>query len=108
MLVCMAFDGNPTIINPSIAGATKRKTDVLDSRLLALHDQLNIWRETYIPDENIKSLRVLIAQRVRYIHDSTSTDNRINNILTRFGFTLGQSGSVVKTSSIRVIVENQI
>ena len=27
MPVCMAWAGNPTIINPSIAGATKRKTD---------------------------------------------------------------------------------
>ena len=27
MPVCMAFGGNPTIINPTIAGATKRKTD---------------------------------------------------------------------------------
>ena len=45
MPICMAWGGNPTIINPTIAGATKRKTDVLDSRLLALHDQLNIWRE---------------------------------------------------------------
>ena len=27
MPVCMAWGGNPTIINPTIAGATKRKTD---------------------------------------------------------------------------------
>ena len=41
MPLCMAWQGRPTIINPTIAGATKRKTDVLDSRLLALHDQIN-------------------------------------------------------------------
>ena len=108
MPVCMAFEGNPTIINPTIAGATKRKTDILDSRLLALHDQLNIWREFYMPDENVKILRVMIAQRDRYIHDATVAGNRINNIITRFGFTVGRSGSVVKNPAIRAIVEDQI
>ena len=108
MPVCMAFGGNPTIINPTIAGATKRKTDVLDSRLLALHDQLNIWREFYMPDENVKILRVLIAQRERCIHDATIAGNRINNIITRFGLTVGRDGSVVKTPAIRAIFEDQI
>ena len=108
MPVCMALGGNPTIKNPTIAGATKRKTDVLDSRLLALHDQINIWRECYIPSEDVKTLRVMIAQRDRYIHDATAAGNRINNILTRFGFTVGRNGSVVKDRSIRDIVEDQI
>ena len=108
MPVCMAFGGDPTIINPSLAGATKRKTDVLDSRLLALHDQLNIWRESYMPDENVKALRVMIAQRDRCIHDATVAGNRINNIITRFGFTVGRNGSVVRNSAIRSIVENLI
>ena len=108
MPVCMAWGGNPTIINPTIAGATKRKTDVLDSRLLALHDQLNIWRESYIPDEDVKTLRVMIAQRDRCVHDATVAGNRINNIITRFGLTVGRSGSVVRDPSIRGIIEDQI
>ena len=108
MPVCMAWGGNPTIINPTIAGATKRKTDVLDSRLLALHDQLNIWRECFIPSEEVKSLRVMISQRERYIQDATVTGNRINSIITRFGFTIGRNGSVVKNPAVRAIVEDQI
>lgn len=48
MPICMSWGGIPTIINPTLAGATKRKTDVLDSKLLVLHDQLNIWRECYM------------------------------------------------------------
>ena len=64
--VRMAFGGNPTIINPTIAGATKRKTDVLDSRLLALHDQINIWRECYIPNEDtVVLIRALKSVRAR-------------------------------------------
>lgn len=108
MPVCMAWGGSPTIINPTIAGATKRKTDVLDSRLLALHDQLNIWRECYIPNEEVKTLRVMIAQRDRCIHDATTAGNRIHNIITRFGLTVGRNGSVVRDHHIRTIVENQI
>ena len=108
MPVCMAWAGNPTIINPSIAGATKRKTDVLDSRLLALHDQINIWRECYIPNEEVKSLRVMISHRDRCIRDATVIGNRINNIITRFGFTVGCNGSVVKDPGIRSVVEDQI
>ncbi len=108
MPVCMAWGGNPTIINPTIAGATKRKTDVLDSRLLALHDQINIWRECYIPSEDIKALRVMISQRDRCLHDATAAGNRIHNIITRFGLTVARSGSVVRDSAIRALVENQI
>ena len=108
MPVCMAFGGTPTIINPTLAGATKRKTDVLDSRLLALHDQINIWRECYIPSEDVKTLRVMISQRDRCIHDATVAGNRIGNIITRFGLTVGRNGSVVKDPAIRAIIEDQI
>lgn len=108
MPICMAWGGNPTIINPTIAGATKRKTDVLDSRLLALHDQLNIWRECFIPSEDVKTLRVMISERERCIHYATAAGNRINNILTRFGFTVGSTGSVVRDPGVREIVEDQI
>ena len=108
MPVCMAWGGNPTIINPTLAGATKRKTDRLDSELLALHDQLNIWRECYIPNEDIKTLRVMISERDRCIHDATATGNRINNTIIRFGFTIGKDGSVVRDPSIRALIEDQI
>ena len=108
MPVCMAWSGNPTIINPSIAGATKRKTDKLDSRLLALHDQINIWRECFIPNEEVKSLRVMISQRDRCTRDATVAGNRINNTITRFGLTVGRNGSVVNNPGIRTIVEDQI
>ena len=106
--VCMAWGGTPTIINPAIAGAARRKTDVLDSQVLALHDQIGIWRESCIPSEDIKTLRVLIAERNRYNQEATVASNRVNNILTRFGYTLGREGSVIRDPSIRAIVEDQI
>lgn len=106
--VCMAWEGVPTIINPTIAGATKRKTDVLDSQLLALHDQIGIWRECYIPSGEVKALRVMISQRDHCIRDATAASNRINSIITRFGLTVGRDGSVAKDPEIRAIVEDQI
>lgn len=108
MPVCMAWGGKPTIINPAIAGAAKKKTDVLDAATLALHDQINVWRECYIPDEDVRTLRVLISERERCIHDATAAGNRINNIITRFGLTVGRDGSVVKDPGIRAIVEDRI
>lgn len=75
----MAWGNHPTIINPAIAGATKRKTDVLDSRFLALHDQINIWRECYIPNEDVNC-----------------------------GLTVGCNGSVVRDPKVRAIVADQI
>ena len=106
MPVCMAFKDNPTIINPTIAGATKRKTDVLDSCLLAPMTSSPSGMNHYMPNENIKILRIMIAQRDRYIHDATVSGNHINNIITRFGFTIGRSGSVVKNPAIRAIVKD--
>lgn len=104
----MTWDGNPTIINPTIAGVSKRKIDVLDSRLLTLHGQLNIWRECYVPNEDVPPLRVLFAQRDRCVHEATATGKRINNIITRFGLIVGHNGSVVRDRKIHAIVEDQI
>ena len=36
--ILQAWKGTPCVVNPTIAGATKRKTDVLDAKLLALQD----------------------------------------------------------------------
>ena len=106
--VVMAWEGTPSIINPTIAGSTKRKTDVLDAKLLALHDLTGVWPESYIPSPDIKELRVLISERNRFIHEATSISNRINNVIVRFGLTIGREGSVVKNPAVRAIVEDQI
>ena len=106
--VVMAWEGTPSIINPTIAGSTKRKTDVLDAKLLALHDLTGVWPESYIPSTDIKELRVLISERNRFVHEATSISNRINNVIVRFGLTIGREGSVVKNQDVRAIVEDQI
>ena len=64
--VLLAWEGSPSVVNPSIAGATKKKTDKLDARLLAVHDLTGIWRPFYVAPEGVQDLRVLIGQRDYY------------------------------------------
>ena len=108
MPVLLAWEGMPSVINPTIAGATKRKTDVLDARLLALHDLTGVWPQSYIPSTDVKALRVMISERNRYVRESTSAASRINNIILRFGLTIGSGSSVVKNADIRALIENQV
>lgn len=108
MPILLAWEGAPSVVNPTIAGASKRKTDVLDARLLALHDLTGVWPQSYVPSSDVKALRVMISERSRYVRESTAAGNRINNIIIRFGLTIGKDGSVVKNSNIRAIIENQL
>ena len=108
MPVLLAWQGKPSVINPALAGATKRKSDLLDAARLSYHDLTGIWRESFPISTEIHELRVLIAAREHFDKLATQAGNRINNIITRFGFTLGRSGSVTKKSEIRAIVEDLI
>ena len=108
MPVITAWEGMPSIINPTLAGATKRKSDPLDAARLSYHDLTGVWRESFPISREIHELRVLIAAREHFDKLATQAGNRINNIITRFGFTLGRSGSVTKNPDIRAIVEDLI
>lgn len=105
--VLMAWEGNVSVVNPTIAGATKRKTDVLDAKLLAVHDITSVWAESYISPSSVKELRLLVAERMHFVKLSTQCSNRINNAIIRFGMTIGRNGSVVNNRDIRSIVEDQ-
>src|SRR5437867_717157 len=61
--VMLAFGGAPSVVNPMLAGPTRRKTDVLDARLLAHHSITGMWPESFLPDRQSQELRVLWAQR---------------------------------------------
>lgn len=106
--VLLSWGGTPSVINPTIAGATKRKTDFLDAKLLALHDQTGIWRESFIVPKEVMDLRVMISKRDRCVREATAAGNRINNIILRFGVTIGNSGSVTKNLDIRKVIEGLI
>ena len=106
--VIMAFEGKPAIVNPQIAGANKRKTDVLDAKMLAFHDLTGVWPESFLPSAEVKTLRVLINERNHYKHLATVSSNRINNAILRFGYTIGRDGSVTRNKIVRAIIEDEI
>lgn len=108
VVVLKAWKGVPSVINPAIAGASKKKTDVLDAKMLAIHDMTGIWPSSFIPSAEVDQLRLLLAERTNFSRLATRTSNRINNSLLKFGYTLGRDGSVTKNSKVRELIEDQI
>jgi transposase len=102
--VIKAFDGKPSVVNPILAGATRRKTDKLDARLLAYQSMTGLWPESFIAPSKIQTLRLLMKQREYHQRTCTAISNRINNYILRFGHTIGSMGSV-RNSVNRSIIE---
>ncbi|HQM51013.1 MAG TPA: IS110 family transposase [Candidatus Hydrogenedentes bacterium] len=103
--VVRAFGGEPRIINPMLAGASKRKTDVLDARMLAYHAITGLWPPSFVPDDAIQVLRVLLGNRRNAQRRATQLSNRLNNIVLRFGHTFGTLGKVMGSFG-RAILED--
>lgn len=89
-----AWRGVPSVVNPLLAGPTRRKTDVLDAQLLAQHSITGVWKVSFIPSESCQELRVLWAARGEAARAATRHSNRINNIILRFGHTIGAEHSM--------------
>jgi transposase len=106
MPVLRAWGGIPSVINPMLAGATKKKTDDLDAERLSFHDLTGVWPESFVASDGLSELRVLIAERNHYAKLATQCSNRINNIIVRFGITIGRGTSVTKNHEVRAIVED--
>jgi transposase len=85
--VMLAFGGVPSVVNPLLAGPTRRKTDVLDARLLAHHSITGLWPASFIPSPQAQELRVLWAERGEAQRNATRATNRINNTILRWGHT---------------------
>jgi len=100
VVVLKAWKGMPSVINPSIAGSTKKKTDVLDAKMLAIQDLTGIWPSSFIPSSEVDQLRLLLAERDNFNRLAARTSNRINNSLLKFGYTVGRDGSVTKNDSV--------
>ena len=108
VVVLKAWKGIPSVINPSIAGASKKKTDVLDAKMLAIHDLTGIWPSSFIPSAEVDQLRLLLAERDNFSRLAARISNRINNSLLKFGYTVGRDGSVTKNTKVREMIEDQI
>jgi transposase len=103
MPVLRAFQGEPSVVNPLLAGPTRRKTDVLDARLLAHHSITGMWPASFMPGENGIQLRVLWARRAEAVRAATRSSNRINNIILRFGHTVASRVSVRSSEGLAIV-----
>lgn len=103
--VCLAWGGTPSVVNPTLAAPTRRKTDVLDARLLAYHALTGLWAPSYLAPRELQTLRLLLMRRRRQMQRATQALNRLNNLLLRFGHTLGSQGPLNR-ADIRPVVED--
>jgi transposase len=94
MPILLAWRGCPAVVNPLLAGPTRRKTDVLDARLLAHHSITGLWKPSFIPTQAGQELRVIWATRGEAQRRATRAANQINNIVLRFGHTFGRDCSM--------------
>jgi len=99
--VIRAFGGEPSVINASLAGASSRKTDKLDSRRLALHDLTGVWPKSYIKPVFVKTLNVILGERKAYTRMATNYNNRIYSMILKFGYSFGRDGSVTGNEKVR-------
>ena len=106
--VLEVWRGVPSVINPTIAKAGRRKTDILDAKLLATSDLTGIWPEFYVPSRSVQEVRVLLSEVEEHRNIARRISNRINTSLLKFGYTIGRDGSVTKSKIVRAIIENQI
>ena len=105
MPLCLAWQGKPSIINPSDTAKTRRKTDVLDADNLALQSLTGLWRESWMAPATVQELRVVTIQRAKLVAERTRLSNRINGDLLRFGHTIGQLGPLTG-KLVRPLIED--
>ena len=103
-----AWEGVPSVVNPSIVKAGKRKTDRIDAKQLAMNNLAGTWPAFYVTVRPIREIRMILADVQEHREAATRISNRINNELLKFGYTVGRTGSVTKNKLVRAIVENQI
>lgn len=106
--VLLLWGGKPTVLNPNIAKAGTRKSDIYDARIMSINALTGTWPESYVISQEIQALRVLIAERENCSKLATRCANRIVNNLLKFGYTIARNGSVVKKKDVREYVLDQI
>lgn len=109
--VLLAWKGRASIVNPMLSGSTRRKTDVLDARMLSHHSICGLWPESFLPTTQLQVLRVLLQQRNEAGRNATRCTNRINNCVLRFGHTVGRDNSLrdrVARSCVEDLCEGRI
>lgn len=103
-----AWGGRPIVINPSIAKAGRRKSDRIDSFILAQNSLMGTWPESFISSPDINVLRMYYQQRRHCERRATQLGNSINSELLRFGVNIARDGSVTRNKEVRAHVIDQL
>lgn len=104
--VMRALNGKPSVVNPLLASPSRRKTDALDAKLLAYQNMTGLWPISYVVNDDINTVRILMAQRESHKKAAAKLSNQINNYILRYGQTIGRLGSISKSKYVRGIVED--
>ncbi|MBM3854280.1 MAG: IS110 family transposase [Verrucomicrobia bacterium] len=91
--VIRAWQGVPSVVNPLLASPSRRKTDVLDARLLAQQAMMGMWPVSFIASDHVTTLRVILNERNDARREALRARNRIENILLRYGHTIHAQGA---------------
>jgi len=105
MPVLLAWKDHPSVVNPLLANPSRRKTDVLDARLLAYHSITGLWPASYIPPWEVQELRCLLRMRDSAKTERLRCSNKIGNYLLRFGHTFHVHGAMMDSRN-RAITED--
>lgn len=100
------WKGKPSVVNPVLANAGRRKSDRIDARGLAQASLQGYWAESFLFSDDVKVLRTLSLERERCSARAVNIGNHINSELLRYGITLGREGSVTRKREVRNQVEN--
>jgi len=100
-----AWGGEPSIVNPLLANPSRRKTDVLDAKLLAQHAMCGMWPRSYLPNDELENLRMLIKSREASKRRRLRASNRIVNIMTAWGYPVQMFGPV-RSPACRGMIED--
>lgn len=82
-----------------------RKTDVCDSRWLAMLARCGLLRGSFIPPEELGTLRLIARQRQKMVSMLSSEKNRLHKVLTDGGVRLATVVSDIHGHSARAMIE---
>lgn len=82
-----------------------RKTDIADSRWLAMLARAGLLRGSFIPPEQIRNLRLISRQRQKLVGMLASEKNRLHKVLTDGGIRLSTVVSDIHGQSARRMTE---
>lgn len=82
----------------------KVKTDKIDAKTLAKLDRADMICESYVPDKDIRKLRMLVRHRRSLVNMRTQIKNKIHSVLMREGITSGLSDLFGKQG--RLVLDN--